>query len=95
MRVRFTRSARQDMMAIGRYIAFDDPGRSQSFVEELRDKCRSLKDLPLRGANRSALIAGVKLLPHKNYNIYYGVTDETVTIFRVLHSTRHVDEGDL
>lgn len=46
MRVRLSSEARQDLFAIGDYIARDNPPRAQSFVAELAAKCASLGEMP-------------------------------------------------
>ena len=46
MIVRLTPEARSDLLAIGSYIARDNPTRAVSFMRELRSKCRSLGDKP-------------------------------------------------
>ena len=46
MRVRLSSEARQDLLAIGDYIARDNPPRAQSFVAELAAKCASLGEMP-------------------------------------------------
>ena len=49
MRVRLSSEARQDLFAIGDYIARDNPPRAQSFVAELAAKCASLGEMPRYG----------------------------------------------
>lgn len=47
MIVRILPDAEADLEAIGDYIARDNPQRALSFIKELRDKCKSLADVPL------------------------------------------------
>ncbi|ESQ80079.1 type II toxin-antitoxin system RelE/ParE family toxin [Asticcacaulis sp. YBE204] len=54
----------------------------------------SLADSPHRGAVRGGLSARTRILPYGYYNIYYRVGDD-VEILRILHSARHIDDGDL
>jgi len=45
--VRLTPLAEAELEAIADYIARDNPRRALSFVQELRDRCLSLVDMPL------------------------------------------------
>jgi toxin ParE1/3/4 len=42
MRVRISAEARRDLIAIGDFIARDNPRRAISFIKELTDKCAGL-----------------------------------------------------
>ena len=46
MKVVLSDEARDDLVAIGRYVAKDNPTRGESFVEELLDRCNSIGETP-------------------------------------------------
>jgi plasmid stabilization system protein ParE len=89
MRIRLSSEARRDLIAIGDFIARDDPFRAISFVKELTDKCAGLADMPLS----FQLVPryekkGIRRRVHGNYQIFYRVDGELIYVLRVLHGAR-------
>ena len=87
MKVIFTDQSRLDLIAIGDYIAEDNPVRALSFVLELEVHCMATGDFPRSGA----LIlrhekSGIRRVVHGNYGIFYKVAD-AVYIVRVLNAS--------
>ncbi|CAN7760164.1 type II toxin-antitoxin system RelE/ParE family toxin [Cupriavidus necator] len=91
--VRLTPLAEAELEAIADYIARDNPRRALSFVQELRDRCLSLADMPLafplvpRYEDR-----GVRHRVHGNYQIFYRVVGDPpvrIDVLHVLHSARN------
>lgn len=89
MRVRLSSEARQDLIAIGDYIARDNPPRAQSFVAELVGKCANLGEMPRahplvpRYAQQ-----GVRRRIYGNYQIFYRADDTEVVVIRILHGAQ-------
>jgi plasmid stabilization system protein ParE len=86
MRVFFARAAEIELEEIGDHIALSNPDRAVSLVQELRDKCLGLADMPLgfpRLAQWPALDLGRRV--HGNYVIFYRVSGENVEVLHVLH----------
>ncbi|MDX6007219.1 type II toxin-antitoxin system RelE/ParE family toxin [Cupriavidus necator] len=93
MVVRLTPLAEAELEAIADYIARDNPRRALSFVQELRDRCLSLADMPLtfplvpRYEDR-----GIRHRVHGNYQIFYRVLGDPparIDVLHVLHSARN------
>lgn len=93
MIVRILPEAEFDLEEIGDSIALDSPRRALTFVQELRDKCMSLADMPFafplipRYENR-----GVRHRVYGNYQIFYrviGRPPERVDVVHVLNSKRN------
>lgn len=89
MRVRLSSEARQDLFAIGDYIARDNPPRAQPFVAELAAKCASLGEMP----KAHSLVPryaqkGIRRRVHGNYQIFYRADDAEIVVIRVLHGAR-------
>lgn len=93
MIVRLTPLAEAELEAIADYIARDNPRRALSFVQELRERCLSLAEMPLafplvpRYADR-----GIRHRVHGNYQIFYRVVGdppERIDVLHVLHSARN------
>jgi toxin ParE1/3/4 len=89
MRVVLADSAVADLIAIGRYIGTENPGRAATFVEELEQRCIELGFMPRR----------FPLLPHRrnkkirrrvygNYLIFYRIAKDQVEVLRVLHGAQ-------
>ena len=92
MKVRLSAEARQDLIAIGGYIARDNPRRARSFVKELTDRCASLSDM----ARGFGLVPryehkGIRRRVHANYQIFYRVGEEEIYVVRILHGAQDYD----
>jgi toxin ParE1/3/4 len=90
VRVRLTRSAEQDLVAIADWIRRDNPLRAITFAEELHARCLSLAQRPKRFPI-ARKIEGVLIrkLGYRDYLIFYVVGAETVDVVRILHGARH------
>jgi plasmid stabilization system protein ParE len=86
MIVVLTETAIADLVAIGRYIATDNPQRARTFVAELQSRCYQLGTMP----KAFALVprhehTGIRRRPHGNYLIFYRIAADTIEILHVLH----------
>jgi plasmid stabilization system protein ParE len=94
MKVRLSSEARKDLIAIGDYIARDNPLRASTFVAELVWACVELSSTPLGYPIVQRYEAkGIRRRVYGNYHIFYRVTGEQVFVIRVLHGAR--DTGAL
>lgn len=87
MTVHLSYEAIADLERIADYIAQDNPRRALSFVQELRDRCLGLENMP----EVYPLVPryekyGVRRRVHGNYLIFYRVDAEQVTVLHVLSS---------
>jgi len=88
----FSRSAINDLEAIGDRIALDNPQRAATSVSELRAKARGLRTQP----RRFPLVEGFEQFGfrkrvHGNYLILYRILDDRASITRILHAARDID----
>ena len=84
-RIEWRPKAREDLRAIVRYIAKDNPLRARTFGLELRNKTLPLADHPSLGR------PGVReLVVHRNYIVFYRALDaaRTVEILRLKHAAQ-------
>lgn len=89
MKVRLSSEARRDLIAIGDYIARDNPSRAHSFIKELTNKCAGLADIPLGYAIVPRYGArGIRRCVHGNYQIFYRADGDLIFVVRVLHGAR-------
>jgi toxin ParE1/3/4 len=91
MKLRFRPEARQDLRAIGDYIARDDRRAARRFVGMLREKCAFLGRNPHAGRERPELREGLRSFPAESYVIFYRVLDESVEIVNVIHGSRDLE----
>ncbi len=89
MKILWTDRARRDLLAIGRYIARDNPSAARSWIEKLRQRARLAAETPLAGrvvperANHD-----VREVFVRNYRIVYRVLPEVIHILTVFEGHR-------
>lgn len=90
-KLKFTQSARHDLLEIRRHIASSNPTAAKRFVEEVIDRVMMLEESPRAGPAREELGKGVRaLLLHRNYAAIYRMHVTDVEILRVCHLARDV-----
>lgn len=73
-----------DLDAISAYIAVDSPRNAASFVDQIREHCRRLKEFPELGPARADLGRQVRILPIKRRVVAaYRITEAEIVILRV------------
>jgi toxin ParE1/3/4 len=90
MSVRFAPAALRDLEEIADFISGDNPAAALSFVNELRQRCIRLGEMPRSGALRTDLWPGLRSLPFRSYVIFYTTEGSQVRIERVLHGARDI-----
>ncbi len=92
MKVVLSGHARQDLFAIGDFIAEDNPSRAQSFVMELRAACLDLGEAPFRFAQLAGFEErGYRRRVFGNYLIIYRVTEAAIIVLRVVSAALDVE----
>lgn len=92
MIVHFLPEAIVDLETVGDYIALDNPRRAVAFIQELRDKCLSLADMPYAFPVVPRYERfGIRHRVYGNYQIFYRVveSDERIDIVHILHGARN------
>ena len=92
MKVCVTVPAREDLDEIWDYIARDNPVVATKVVYRIRDRFEMLGRQPLLGEVCEDLQPGLRNFPVRPYVIYYCVLDDVVSIVRVLHGARDVEQ---
>ena len=87
-----SREARQDIDGILIHIATDNIDAAISFNDRLEDVCLMLGENPKAGRERPELNEGLRSFPFGNYLIFYRIWAGRISITRVLHSARDLDE---
>lgn len=91
MRCTIRPAAEEDLECIGDYISEDNPSRALTFVQELREKCRRLAEMPKSAPARPELGRNIRSRPAGNYVIYYRPLSEGIEVIRILHTRREVE----
>ena len=87
----FRPEAEADLIELYRYIALASGSRDVAFnyTERLRATCLSLADFSERGAPRSDIKAGLRIITHERKTVIaYFVTGESVIISNIFHGGR-------
>lgn len=86
-----------DILEIWDYIADDDPGAADRWIDRLDAAFNLLSTQPLMGRMRPELATGVRSFPFGRYVIFYAPLDDGIDVVRVLHGARDIDgifDGD-
>ncbi|MBF0268159.1 MAG: type II toxin-antitoxin system RelE/ParE family toxin [Alphaproteobacteria bacterium] len=87
------RTAIRDLGEIAEFIAQDNPVRAFTFIEEIKDACRTWAENPLSGRARPEIAQGLRSFPHGNYVIFYRPLPDGIAVLRVLHGKRDTERG--
>ncbi|WP_241086789.1 type II toxin-antitoxin system RelE/ParE family toxin [Candidatus Vondammii sp. HM_W22] len=88
-------SAREGLLAIGEYIALDNPVRAIIFVDEITSSLeKTLSIFPFSGKISQELDLGeeIRVWSHANYNSYYRILDDKqiVEVLFIFNASRDV-----
>lgn len=94
MKVSLTLNARNDLVAIGRHIAKDNPARALSFVAELEDSALRLGEMP----RSFPLIPryeehGIRRRSCRGYGILYAVRIDRIVVYHFLGPVQDYDRA--
>ncbi len=93
MKLRWTDQSRGDLLAIGRYIARDNPHAARRWVEQLRERARQAAENPLAGRVVPELGRDVREVFLRSYRIVYSVGEEAVDVLTVFEGHRLLPKG--
>lgn len=80
-----------DILEIWDYIADDDAGAADRWIDRLDAAFNLLATQPLMGRARPELATGVRSFPFGRYVIFYAPLDDGIDVVRVLHGARDID----
>jgi toxin ParE1/3/4 len=92
-RIEFSPEALGDLIDLYDYIAqHDGAERAIGYIDRIEDCCRDLSVFPERGIRRDDLRRGLRVLGfERRAVIAFLVTDDTVTILRILYGGRDLE----
>lgn len=88
MKLVYSEDASADLIAIGDYIADDDPERARVFVDQLRGFISGIPENPLRFRLRTEWGKAVRAANFGNYLIVFEHDEANVYILRVASGRR-------
>lgn len=87
-RSRYTPQAARDLGEIADYISARDPTAAGRVVEEIRQRCRALADMPGMGRPREEFAPGLRSSVVRKYLIFYRPDDKGIEVVRIVHGAR-------
>ena len=95
-RVEITALAELDVAEIWDYIAQDNPGNAESFIQKLTEQIETLEMFPERCpliAENRILGTSYRHLIYGHYRTIFRISGQTVIILRIIHGARLLDSG--
>jgi toxin ParE1/3/4 len=88
------RSARsdEDLIAIWRYIAADDPAAATRLLERIDKRIQSLRVNPLSGEAQPQYGERTRRVIVGNYLVFYDVLPDAVHVLRIFHAARKLED---
>jgi plasmid stabilization system protein ParE len=94
--IRWTERAVADLVAIGEYIAADNPGAARRWVERLRHQAELAAEVPLGGRRVPEISRDdVRETFLRSYRIVYRVDANGISVLTVFEGHRLLREGDI
>ena len=91
--VLFARDAQTDLLEAWLFIAEGDQNAADRVLDTIEHEANILVTQPLMGRSRPELATGVRSWPTSTtYILYYVVTADGITVLRVLHHARDVQQ---
>jgi len=88
--------ARQDLQAIRRYIAADNPAAAKRWVGRLKGRARETLHSPLAGRKVSEFLRNdIREMIEGNYRIVYQVLEDRLVILTVFEGHQLFPEGKM
>lgn len=89
-KVKFTPRAIHDLDVIWSHIAIKSLAYADKTRGDLLERISLLGAMPQLGRDASDLGSGMRCLVIGMYLVYYTLSDETISVVRVLHGNRHI-----
>lgn len=92
--VEFARNAQTDLLEAWLFIAEKNQSAADHVLDTIEHEASILGTQPLMGRARPDLDAGVRSWPTSTpYILYYVVTTDGITVIRILHHARDVQQN--
>lgn len=88
--VRRSALAERDLLEIWSFIARDNPGAADRFLDLVGEKCELLANSPEIGRRRDDLAPSLRSFPVGRYVIFYRPAERGIQVVRVLSAYRDI-----
>lgn len=93
--LRWTERAAADLMAIGEYIAADNPTAARAWLEKLRQRAVNASKMPRTGRVVPEIARDdVREVSQRTYRIVYRVVDDGIVVLTVFEGHRLLGKLD-
>ena len=82
----------EDLIAIWRYIATDNPTAATRLLERIDRRIESLARHPFLGEHQPRFGENTRRIIEGNYLIFYDVLPDAVHVLRVFHGARKIEQ---
>jgi toxin ParE1/3/4 len=91
MRIRLSRQAERDLVAIGSWLADRNPRAANELIETLRKRVKALGDNPMIGPLRDDVAKGMRGYVVAPYLILYRVEQDELLVVRIVDGRRDLN----
>ena len=96
MKLFWTETAKQDLIAIRQYISVDNPAAAKRWIDRLRQRVRNSLHVPLSGRMVPELAReDIRELIEGNYRIVYQVLDDRIVVLTVFEGHQLLKQGKI
>ena len=92
-RLVMSQQALNDLLAIYKYIADFNPSAAEKLLNDLNRKIKSLAEHGITGVPRP-FAAGLRAFPYRERCIYFVISENKMTVLRVLHGHQNISPDD-
>lgn len=82
----------QDLIAIWRYIANDNPTAATQLLERIDSRIQQLAQFPDMGEHQPQFGERIRRVIEGNYQIFYDALPDAVHVLRIYHAARKLDD---
>ena len=94
MKLFWTETAKQDLIAIRQYISADNPAAAKRWIDRLRKRARDILHAPLSGRIVPEFAReDIRELIEGNYRIVYQVLDDRLVVLTVFEGHQLLKQG--
>ncbi len=91
-RTQLSEFAARDLDEIWTYLNEDNSQYAENLIKEFLQKFEMLAKNPNLGKLRSEILVNLRSFPFKKYIIFYLPTEYGIEIFRVVHTSRNIED---
>jgi toxin ParE1/3/4 len=91
-KIRRSADAIDDLSAIWRYIAKDNPSAADRLLQEIDRALERIVRFPLIGESVDHLRQGTRRVMVGNYQLFYELASSDIHLLRVYHAARRIED---